>query len=99
MPLATPLMFSLSHQPYGALHEIFGNTWMFYLMLSYMSFTILIIPTGLIGGTFPLMNRIYAKKINTIGKDVGIVYSIDTVFAALGTRIARPYANTLLDIK
>lgn len=86
--LATPFLSSLLQQPYGALHEIFGNTWMFYLMLSYMAFAILIIPTGLIGGTFPIMNRIYAKKIDTIGKDVGIVYSIDTVFAALGALAA-----------
>lgn len=86
--LATPFLFSLLHQPYGALYEIFGNTWMFYLMLSYIAFAILIIPTGLIGGTFPIMNRIYAKRISTIGKDVGIVYSIDTIFAALGALAA-----------
>ena len=82
--LVTPFLFSRLQYPYGVLNEILGNSWMFYLMLSYLTFAILIIPTGLIGGTFPLMNRIYTKRIDNIGADVGLIYSIDTVFAAIG---------------
>lgn len=82
--LATPFLISRLHYPYGYLNEIFGNSWMFYLMLSCLTFAILIIPTALIGGTFPLMSRIYTKRINNIGQNVGLIYSIDTVFAAIG---------------
>lgn len=80
-------LFTLLPQPYSFFHRIFGGTPFMNLMLFALSFQVLIIPTSLIGGTFPIMNRLYSR-IGTIGKDVGTVYSVDTVFAGAGALIA-----------
>ncbi len=76
-------VFTFLPQPYAALHNVFKGQVMNFMLFA-LSFQILIIPASLIGGTFPIMNRIYAHRIKTIGEDVGVVYSVDTVFAALG---------------
>lgn len=74
-------------QPYASLHRLFEGSPNLNLLLFALSFQVLIIPASLIGGTFPIMNRIYAR-INTVGKDVGVVYSADTIFAAIGALLA-----------
>ena len=77
-------VFSILPQAYASLHGLFeGKTHVNFLLFA-LSFQVLIIPTSLIGGTFPIMNRIYSRQIKTIGEDVGVVYSVDTVFAAIG---------------
>ncbi len=80
-------LFKLLPQPYSFFHRIFEGSPFMNLMLFALSFHVLIIPTSLIGGTFPIMNRIYSR-IDTIGRDVGNVYSVDTVFAGAGAIIA-----------
>lgn len=80
-------LFAILPQPYSFFHRIFGGTPFMNVMLFALSFQVLIIPTSLIGGTFPIMNRIYSR-MGTIGKDVGTVYSVDTVFAGSGALIA-----------
>ena len=77
-------LFTFLPQPYEIIHELFEGGPFMNVALFAISFLAIIIPTSLIGGTFPIMNRIYAHRTNTIGKDVGIIYSIDTIFAALG---------------
>lgn len=80
-------LFTILPQPYSFFHRIFEGTPFMNFMLFALSFQVLIIPTSLIGGTFPIMNRIYSR-IDTIGRDVGNVYSVDTVFAGAGALIA-----------
>ncbi len=80
-------VFAFLPGPYASLHRLFEGSPILNLLLFALSFQVLIIPTSLIGGTFPIMNRIYAR-INTVGKDVGVVYSADTIFAAIGALLA-----------
>ena len=77
-------LFAFLPVPYNIIHDALESTPFMTVALFTLSFLVLIIPTSLIGGTFPIMNKIYAHRIKTIGEDVGIVYSIDTIFAALG---------------
>lgn len=77
-------VFAFLPQAYASLHGLFDGSPNLNFLLFALSFQVLIIPTSLIGGTFPIMNRIYSRQIKTIGEDVGIVYSVDTVFAAIG---------------
>ncbi|MDO9098543.1 MAG: fused MFS/spermidine synthase, partial [Candidatus Methanoperedens sp.] len=77
-------VFAFLPQPYASLHGLFEGSAVLNFLLFALSFQVLIIPTSLIGGTFPIMNRIYSRQIKTIGEDVGIVYSVDTIFAAIG---------------
>jgi spermidine synthase len=48
------------------------------------SFAILMIPTGLMGATLPLLARYAVRSENEIGQRVGLLYSINTVGAVVG---------------
>jgi spermidine synthase len=51
-------------------------------------FLILLCPTIFLGATFPLVNRIYARSLSTLGKSVGTAYALNTVGAILGSVVA-----------
>ncbi len=48
------------------------------------SFVILMIPTGLMGATLPLLARYAVRQENQIGRRVGVLYSVNTVGAVVG---------------
>ncbi len=48
------------------------------------SFAILMIPTGLMGATLPLLARYAVRRENQIGQRVGVLYSVNTVGAVVG---------------
>jgi len=48
------------------------------------AFSIILIPTLLMGGTFPIVSRIYTISIKMVGYRIGKAYSMNTIGAALG---------------
>lgn len=48
------------------------------------SFAILMIPTGLMGATLPLLARYAVREESEIGRRVGVLYSVNTVGAVVG---------------
>jgi len=48
------------------------------------SFVILMIPTGLMGATLPLLARHAVRRESEIGRRVGVLYSVNTVGAVVG---------------
>jgi hypothetical protein len=48
------------------------------------SFAILMIPTGLMGATLPLLARYAVQRESQIGRRVGVLYSVNTVGAVVG---------------
>jgi spermidine synthase len=48
------------------------------------SFAILMIPTGLMGATLPLLARYAVRRESDIGRRVGVLYSVNTVGAVVG---------------
>jgi spermidine synthase len=48
------------------------------------SFAILMIPTGLMGATLPLLARYAVRQESQIGRRVGVLYSVNTVGAVVG---------------
>jgi spermidine synthase len=48
------------------------------------SFAILMIPTGLMGATLPLLARYAVRQENQIGRRVGVLYSVNTMGAVVG---------------
>lgn len=48
-------------------------------------FGVMLIPTMLMGGTFPIVSKIYAKEMEKLGRDIGTTYSVDTLGAVLGS--------------
>jgi len=60
-----------------------GRFWSFISCL-----VVMILPTILMGASFPLVTRIYTLNLNRLGRSVGNVYSINTVGSILGSFIA-----------
>lgn len=78
-------IFNIIRYFYLFLYDLFSwNQQIFVLSLFVLAFISLIIPTTLMGGTFPVISKIYNSEINKIGKDIGIVYSADTIGASIG---------------
>ncbi len=50
-----------------------------------VSFIAMIIPTTLLGMIFPAVCKVYTRSIETVGRGVGTLYSINTVGAILGS--------------
>jgi spermidine synthase len=48
------------------------------------SFVILMIPTGLMGATLPLLARYAVRRESQIGRRVGVLYSVNTIGAVVG---------------
>jgi len=83
--IAMIAIFRIIHYLYLFLYDLFSwNQQIFVLSLFMLAFISLIVPTTLMGGTFPVISKIYNSEIKKIGKDIGIVYSADTVGASIG---------------
>jgi spermidine synthase len=83
----TQLAFKLLPLPYLFLHNLFGASVLFPVSYFFLALLTLIIPTTFIGGTFPLVGRIYSNY-EELGEGIGRVYFADTAGAALGAFIA-----------
>jgi len=53
-----------------------------------LSFLVMIVPTTIIGGTFPCAVRLCTRALARLGRDVGQVYSANTVGTILGALVA-----------
>ncbi|NQT82863.1 fused MFS/spermidine synthase [bacterium] len=52
------------------------------------AFCLLLFPTFLMGGTFPLLSKFYLRSRLSVGKGIGRLYSVNTGGAVLGTALA-----------
>ncbi|HSG05544.1 MAG TPA: fused MFS/spermidine synthase, partial [Nitrospiria bacterium] len=69
-------------------HSFFAPFGLFLMFQILLSITVMILPTLLIGATFPCAVQLVARQISRIGKDVGFVYSYNTIGAIVGSFIA-----------
>ncbi len=54
------------------------------LIKLFLSFIILIVPTTIIGATFPIITYLYSADFKDFGRDVALIYFLDTLGAAAG---------------
>ena len=66
----------------SALQSVFGGgrIWAFAACI-----IVMIIPTLLMGGCFPLVTRIYTRRVDRLGHSIGNVYAINTIGAIAGS--------------
>lgn len=64
-----------------------------------MAFLIMLIPTTLMGATFPLVLKARARRLETIGKEAGNVYSINNLGAIAGSLMAGFILIPLVGVK
>ncbi len=54
------------------------------MIIFFLSLLLLIVPTTLMGATFPVASKIFIKRAENLGKDIGILYSVNTLGSVIG---------------
>jgi len=62
--------------------------WKWMGMRFFTTLTVMLVPTVLIGMTFPIVGKIYARKLDTVGTAVGHVYAVNTMGGVFGSVVA-----------
>ena len=83
--LLIPVFSVLPYAYLGLFHAFQSSFRVFSFFQFLLCFLILLIPTTLMGGTFPVVSKIYTKRMEELGKDIGNVYSINNLGAVLGS--------------
>ncbi len=74
-------LFELTYRVRLALFsQLQGSSTMLFIMFTIV-FLLLIVPTGIMGATFPLMTKIHSRNF---ARDISDVYAVDTIFAGCG---------------
>jgi spermidine synthase len=65
------------------------TAWFFDILLYFLdTFLVMLIPSLLMGMTFPLVSRIYTTNIDRRGTSIGRIYSVNTLGAIFGSLLA-----------
>lgn len=64
-------------------HLPFDSFWLVSFQFG-ATFLALVIPTALMGGTLPVASKGYVRQLEAVGRDVGRLYGINTLGAAIG---------------
>jgi spermidine synthase len=75
-------IFNLLPKVYNNLYWLHGNFYVFMFVQFLLVFIVLLVPTTLMGMTFPVVAKYYTK---TIGKGIGEVYSANNIGAIFGS--------------
>jgi spermidine synthase len=85
---ASTVGFSRLPMLYMDLQHTLGQTWQGGVAVQFLlSLIIMIAPAFLMGGTFPLVARIYATDLSRVGGRIGTAYAFNTVGSILGSFI------------
>jgi predicted membrane-bound spermidine synthase len=59
-----------------------------YILVFFLSFVLLLLPTLLMGMTLPLLTQAFVTQVETSGQVIGLLYGINTLGAAVGALIS-----------
>ena len=83
--LLFPLSFKLLTAIYISVQQNFSTDFYTSSLIRFaFSFLFLLFPTTLIGGTLPVLSKIYVRRFDQLGGDMGRLYSINNLGAFLG---------------
>ena len=85
LPLVAPLLQPLYRFAYARLFEHF---WAYQIFCFAGCLALLIVPTGLMGATLPLLCRYFVERLDRLGQRTGRLYGLNTVGAAAGALLA-----------
>ncbi len=77
---------------YVWLHATFGgNPFLFVAVRFLVAFSILLLPTILMGATLPILSRVLVQRLSRVGEELGTLYAINTIGAVGGSLAAGFY--------
>lgn len=78
-------LFNILPYPYLWIWNNFNLSFGVFNFVQFLfSFLVLLIPTTLMGATWPVVNKAYIKHIDKIGKGTGTLYSVNSLGAIVG---------------
>jgi spermidine synthase len=86
--LSIPLMRVMPVLYYTLHHALNTPGWTFFLVQLVLSFLVMLVPTTLMGATFPIVSKINTGSDLQVGRSVGDVYSINTLGSIFGSLAA-----------
>lgn len=75
-------IFNILPNVYNNLYWLHENFYVFMIVQFILVFIVLLIPTTLMGATFPVVAKFYTEKI---GKGIGEIYSVNNIGAIFGS--------------
>jgi len=83
--LAIPTLIGLAERLYLSLYQgLHLSYYAFSLTQFLLVFLILLVPTSLMGGTLPILSRLFVGDEATLGRRVGFLYALNTFGAVIG---------------
>src|SRR5688500_233129 len=89
--LLTPLAFGALQDVYGPLYRAVGGSALAPIVRFGIAFVVLLVPTALMGASFPLIVRAALGARDDGGRAIGLLYAINTLGAVVGTLAAGFY--------
>lgn len=87
--LILPVVFAGLDGLYTALYrQVQGSHYAFSLIRFFLSFCVLLVPTALMGATFPVLCKFAVRRLDQIGWTVGRFYAVNTFGAMVGCGVA-----------
>jgi len=90
-------IFNILPQVYNSLYSLHTNFYLFEIVQFLLVLLVLLIPTTLMGATFPIIAKFYTKE--KIGKGIGEVYAANNLGAIIGSFAAGFILIPLIGIK
>jgi spermidine synthase len=84
--LLSPRLLDGLEPLFGLIRRDFYSNYGLYSFWRFLiAFTLLLPPTFMMGGTFPVLSRFIVRRRESLGRDVGALYAINTAGAVAGT--------------
>lgn len=84
--ILVPFMISGITAIYISIYQHFHTTFYFFSLLKFaLCFVVLLIPTFLMGGTLPVISKLFVREFEKLGRGVGSLYGTNTFGAVVGT--------------
>lgn len=96
----TPWLFSNLDMLYGYIYTLGEiNFYLFSIIRFLFSLLVLFIPTFLMGSTLPLLSKYLVTHRDSVGKEVGVLYGINTLGAVFGVLMTAFIFIPMLGVK
>ncbi len=84
--LSSPLIFSLVHWSYIHIDRGLDPSLLFGSLIKFvMSFSVMLVPTILMGGTLPVLSKLFIHRLEDTQRELGYLYGMNTLGAVSGT--------------
>ena len=98
--LVWPLILAALGAIYVLIHRnVTSEFYTLSLIRFVLTFGVLLIPSTLMGGTLPVLTRFFVKRLEQLGKNIGILYALNTFGAVVGTVAAGFFLIEALGIR